>query len=69
MKVKSLFSLGMVIMILVTTFAVSQPVAAVAPAKFTPRVAPGAQTVPGDVVVVFADSENKTLGEKIEQAV
>ena len=69
MKVKSLFSLGMVIMILVTTFAVSQPVAAVAPAKFTPRVAPGAQTVPGEVVVVFADSENKTLGEKIEQAV
>lgn len=69
MKVKSLFNLGMVIMMLFTSFAVSQPVAAEAPAKFTPRIAPGAETVPGEVVVAFADSEEKSLVEKIEQAV
>ena len=69
MNVKRIFNLGMVMLMLVTSFAVSQPVAAEAPAKFTPRITPGAQTVPGEVVVAFADSQEKNLVEKIEQAV
>jgi len=69
MKVKRLFNLGMVIMMLVTSFAVSQPAAAQAPAKFTPRITPGAEAVPGEIVVAFADSQDKNLVEKIEQAV
>ena len=69
MNTKRIFNLGMVVMMLVTSFAISQPVAAEAPAKFTPRIASGAQTVPGEVVVAFADSQEKNLVEKIEQAV
>jgi hypothetical protein len=69
MKAKSLFNLGMVIMLLITSFAVSQPAAAEAPAKFAPRFAADAETVPGEVVVAFNDSQDKNLVEKIEQAV
>ena len=69
MNVKRIFNFGMVVMMLVTSFAVYQPVAAEAPMKFTPRVAPGAQTMPGEVVVAFTGSQDKNLVEKIEQAV
>ncbi|MFT3893922.1 MAG: hypothetical protein QM730_20020 [Anaerolineales bacterium] len=46
-------------MMLVTSFAVSQPVAAAqAPAKFTPRIPQDAEVVPGEVVVAFANSQD-----------
>ncbi|NWG05527.1 MAG: S8 family serine peptidase [Chloroflexi bacterium] len=63
------FSICMVLALVVTSFAVSQPVAAQGSARFTARINPGAQTAPGEVVVAFADSEGKNLVEKIEQAV
>ena len=69
MNVKRIFNLGMVLVMAVTSFALSQPVAAEAPAKFTPRITPGAQVAPGEVVVTFANSDEKNLIEKIEQAV
>lgn len=69
MNVKRIFNLGMVLVMAVTSFALSQPVAAEAPAKFTPRITPGAQVAPGEVVVAFANSDEKNLIEKIEQAV
>ena len=69
MNTKRIFNLGMVLMLLVTSFAVSQPVGAQGPAKIKPSIIAGAQVVPGEVVVAFADSEGKNLVEKIEQAV
>ncbi len=69
MNMKRIFNMGMVMILLVTSLAVSQPAGATAPEKFTPRIAPGAQTAPGEVVVTFANSADKTLVEKIEQAV
>jgi thermitase len=69
MNVKRVFNLGMALMMLITSFAVSQPVAAQAPAMVKPNIQADAEAVPGEVVVVFADSQDMNLVEKIEQAV
>ena len=69
MSVKRIFNMGMVLVMLMTSLAVSQPVAAVAPEKYTPRFAVGAQTAPGEVVVAFTNSDEQNLIGKIEQAV
>jgi hypothetical protein len=71
MNVKRIFNLGMALMMLITSFAVSQPVAAQAPAPamVKPNIQADAESVPGEVVVAFADSQDMNLVEKIEQAV
>ena len=69
MNIKRIFNLGMALVMMVTSLALSQPVAAEGPAKFTPRIVAGAQVAPGEVVVTFANSDEKNLIEKIEQAV
>ena len=69
MNVKRLFNMGMVFVMLVTSMIVYQPAEAKAPAKISQSPLADAKFVPGEVVVVFADSQGKNLIGKIEQAV